>query len=82
MKINEIIEKLCKHEISKQEAIEQLFAITDGLQKRSALRFTVESIGFTVHDDHGILNLKLPYGYSKMEGNVKVDDKVDVVFLP
>lgn len=82
MKVKEIIEKLCNHEISKQDAIEQISIITDGFRRNNALEFTVEESGFTVENNHGYLKLKLPYQYSKMEGRIKKGDKVDVVFLP
>lgn len=82
MKVKEIIEKLCNHEISKQDAIEQITIITDGLRKNNALEFTVEESGFTAENNHGYLKLKLPYQYSKMKGMIKQGDKVDVVFLP
>ena len=82
MKIKEIIEKLCNHEISKNDAIEKLSIITDGLRKNNALEFIVETVAFSIENAHGILNLKLPYQYSKMEGRIKQGDKVDVVFLP
>lgn len=82
MKAQEIIEKLCSHEISKQDAIEQITIITDGLRRKNALEFTVEESGFTIENNHGYLKLKLPYQYSNMEGKIKKGDKVDVVFLP
>jgi len=82
MKIKQIIEKLCNHEISKQDAIEKLLIITDGLRKNHALEFTVEETAFTIENDHGILKLKLPYQYYKIKGRIKKGDKVDVVFLP
>ena len=82
MKVKEIIDKLCIHEISKQDAIEQITIITDGLRRNNALEFTVEESGFTVENNHGYLKLKLPYQYSKMEGRIKQGDKVDVVLLP
>lgn len=82
MKVKEIIEKLCSHEISKQDAIEQITIITDGLRRNSSLEFTVEEIGSTSENNHGYLKLKLPYQYSKIENRVKSGDKVDVVFLP
>jgi hypothetical protein len=82
MKIKEIIEKLCSHEISKKDAIEQISIITDGLRKNNALEFTVEEIGFTSEENHGYLKLKLPYQYSKIDGRIKKGDKVDVVLLP
>ena len=82
MKVKEIIEKLCRHEISKEDAIEQITIITDGFRRNNALEFTVEETGFTVENNHGYLKLKLPYQYSKIEGKIKQGDKVDVVFLP
>ena len=81
MKIKEIIEKLCNHEISKNDAIEQLAIISDGLRKKNALEFTVDEVAFTIENNHGLLKLKLPYQYSKIEGRIKQGDKVDVVFL-
>jgi hypothetical protein len=82
MKIKDIIEKLCNHEISKFEAINQIKNITDGLRKNDSLEFIVESFAFTVGDNHGILNLTIPYGYSKIEGKIKRGDKIDVLLLP
>ena len=82
MKVKEIIEKLCSHEISKQDAVEQITIITDGFRRNSALEFIVEESSFTVGNNHGYLKLKLPYQYSKMEGRIRQGDKVDVVFLP
>jgi len=61
MKVKEIIEKLCSHEISKQDAIEQIAVITDGLRKNNALEFNVEEVSFSVENNHGYLKLKLPY---------------------
>lgn len=82
MKIKEIIEKLCSHEISKNDAIEQISIITDGLRKNNALEFIVEEIGFTSENNHGYLRLKLPYQYSKINGRIKKGEKVDVVLIP
>lgn len=82
MRIKEIVEKLCNHEISKEEAIKQISIITDGLRMNDALEFIVEHTGFTSENNHGILKLKLPYEYSKMEGKVKEGDKVDVLIVP
>lgn len=82
MKIEEIIDKLCSHEISKHEAIEELTTITKGLRKNKALEFEVTYVAYTAENNHGILHLKLPYQYSKMGNRVKVGDSVDVVFLP
>ena len=81
-KVKDIIEQLCNHEISKQDAIDEIASITDGLRKNNALEFNVEEVCFSIEDNHGYLKLKLPYQYSKIEGRVKSGDKVDVVFLP
>lgn len=82
MKVKQIIEKLCNHEISKTDAIEQIKIITDGLRKNESIEFVVEKSGFTSENNHGCLKLKLPYQYSKMENKVSKGDKVDVTFLP
>jgi hypothetical protein len=82
MKVKEIIEKLCLHEISKKDAIEHIARITDGLRKNNALEFKVEEVSFSVENNHGYLKLKLPFQYSKIENKVKSGDKVDVMFLP
>lgn len=82
MKVKEIIEKLCNHEISKTDAMEQIKFITDGLRKNESLEFVVEETGFTVENNHGYLKLKLPYQYSKMKNKVSKGDKVDLTFLP
>ena len=82
MKVKEIIEKLCNHDISKTDAIEQIKVITDGLRKNESLEFVVEEYGFTSENNHGYLKVKLPYQYSKMENKVSCGDKVDVTFLP
>ncbi len=84
MKISEIINQLCSHEISKQEAIVQLTEITDGLRKKNTFEFTVEEVGHIQdgHLTHGYLNLKLPYRFYDIQDRVRVGDKVDVTFLP
>lgn len=80
-KVKEIIGKLCSHEISKQDAIDQINIIANALIKNNALEFTVEESGFTLENNHGYLKLKLPYQYAKMERRVKRGDKVNVLFL-
>ena len=82
MKVKEIIEKLCSHEISKYEAIDEMNDIINKLRRDRALEFNVEQVSFCVENGHGYLSLKLPYQYSKMRDKVKIGDKVDVVFLP
>jgi hypothetical protein len=52
----------------------------EAVQCADALEFTVTGIAFTVNNDHGLLDLKLPYLYSKIEGRVKTGDKVLVTF--
>ena len=82
MKIKEIIEKLCNHEISKTDAIKQIKLINDGLRKNESIEFVVKSTSYSVENNHGYLGLMLPYQYSKMKNKVSKGDKVDVIFLP
>jgi hypothetical protein len=81
MKAQEIIERLCRHEISKGEAINQIDELINGLRKRGSLEFTVEESGFTSENNHGFLKLKLPYAYSEMI-DIKKGDKVDLMPIP
>ena len=82
MKLKEIIEKLCNHQITKMDAIEQIKVITNGLRRKESLEFVVDESGCTSENNHGYLKLKLPYQYSKMQNKVTKGDKVDVTFLP
>ena len=44
------------------------------------LEFEVVEVSSTVENNHGFLKLKLPYGYSKIEGILSKGDKVTVSF--
>lgn len=78
MKIDEILEKLCNHEISKSDAKELIKNIIDNYKHKNYIEFTVESTSFNCHNFDGYLNLKMPYGFAKMENVFKKGDKVDV----
>lgn len=78
MRLNEIINSLCNHEISKDEAIEKISSIINSFKRREPMEFTVQDVKFSVQDNHGYLFLKIPYGYSKIEGKFKLGDAVDV----
>lgn len=45
MKVEEIIEKLYNHEISKKEAIEFIDSIIDSVRKRANIKFVVKESG-------------------------------------
>lgn len=81
MKIEEIIDKLCNHEISKSDAIDEINIIVNKLRKDGAIEFIVDVVAYTVNDNTGYLKLKLPYQYSKIQDRVRAGDKVDVIFL-
>lgn len=81
-KVNEIIDNLCSHEISKQEAFDALFSIINGFRKGNALEFEVRKILFTEENNHGILEFVIPFGYRDIEGKVKIGDRIDVTLLP
>ena len=81
MKVEEIINKVCNHEISKSEAIKVIKEITDSLRKQGAIEFNVESVAFGCETNDGYLHLRLPYSYNKIKDKVKKGDKVDVSFI-
>jgi len=80
MRIEEIIEKLCNHEITKNTAISELKNIANKKQDED-LKFKVEGIAFTSDTDSGILNLRLPYQYSSMKGKFRLNDRVYVTLV-
>ena len=80
MSIKEIITELLNHEISKSEAINMLEKHRDSFRNKNSLEFEVESTGFTMFNNHGILKLKIPYYYEKMK-KIKAGDKVDVMLI-
>ena len=82
MKIEEIVTDLLSHNISKIEAIDRFETIIDSLRNRNGIEMEVESISFSVKDNHGFLELKKPYGYSKIDGLINKGDKVDIILIP
>jgi hypothetical protein len=82
MKIKQVIEQLCSHEISKQQAIELITEITDSLRSKRAIGFYVEGIAFSSESNDAILNLRAPYYYDKIKGRIEIGDLVDVEILP
>lgn len=83
MKIVEIVNKLADHSISKQEAIEKLKEITEGMRKNGSLTFEVTNISYSVVENHAFLSIKMPYGYNDVKkSGIKSGDKVDVMLIP
>lgn len=80
MKVEEIITELLNHEISKSEAINMLQKHRDSFRNKNSLEFEVTSTAFTIDNNHGILELKIPYSFEKMK-NIKKGDKVDVMLI-
>lgn len=78
MNINEIIDKLCNHDISKHEAKDLLKDKTQKLRQKESIEFTVKEVGFCCKNNHGYLELILPYQYDKIKGKVRCGDKVFV----
>jgi|LakMenEpi03Aug12_release.lakeMendotaPanAssembly.Ray.scaffolds.fasta_scaffold3733717_1 hypothetical protein len=78
MKIDEILNKLCNHEISKQQAKELIKHITDSLRNKNCFEFTIEEISFNCHNFDGFLKIKMPYGFAKMDKKFKTGDLIDV----
>lgn len=76
MRIEEIIENLISHKISKDVAIDMLRTIANKKITDSDLKFKVTGIASTSQSDTGILNLELPYQYKQMQGKFKLNDRV------
>lgn len=77
MRIEEIVESLVNHDISKKEAVIQLKIITNSLMKKGGVLMQVETVAFTSENGHGILELKAPYQYDKIK-HFKKGDLADV----
>lgn len=77
MRVPEIIDKLCNHEISKREALHELEKILNN----EALQFTVEEFSYTVGKQHATLKIVLPYQYYKVQDKIKKGDNVNVFLL-
>jgi hypothetical protein len=82
MKIKEIIDALCNHEITKAQATEKIESIFDGCRINNSIEFQVVEVGEYHPSGLYYLKLRLPYEYSKIKDNVNSGDKVDVIFLP
>lgn len=74
MNIDEILNKLCDHEISKEDAKRLLY------KKEKSLVFDIESTSFTVENNHGILKISLPFGWSEIS-HFKAGMKVKVKLI-
>lgn len=77
MTSSQIVEQLCNHEISKEDAIKEI----ESIRKGNLIRFIVDGISSATPDNHGYLKLKLPYQYFKIENALKKGDSVDVSFI-
>mgnify|MGYP001039791378 CR=1 FL=1 len=77
--VNEIIESLLNHEITKRVAVERLKNLANGMLPQNGIEFNVESVAFSVKDDHGFLRLVIPYGYAKITGIFNEKDEVVVI---
>lgn len=82
MKIKQIVDKLCNHEISKVEAVDFLAEIIDSFRNKNAIGFFVEQVAFSSENNDAVLSLRAPYSYNKIKGKVEIGDRVDVVILP
>ena len=81
-KLETIIDNLLRHEISRNQALEDIRKITDGMRKKQAIECDVTEVAYTVDNKHGRIRLEIRYGYHKIEGKLKTGDKVDLLILP
>jgi hypothetical protein len=82
MRIEKIINNLINHEIDKHEAVNQIREITEKLISGGGIEMVIESVSFTVKDDHGYLKLKKPYKFSEIKDVFNNGEKVKVILIP
>ena len=81
-KLDQIIDNLLRHEISKTEALAQIREIPNMPFTWVPLKLDVIDLGFTTPDDHGWVRLEIRYGYKKIKDKLKKGDKVTLFILP
>ena len=77
-----ILNDLLSHQISKAEALSLLKDITDGLRNKGAIEFEIDEISFTVQENHAYVSLKKPYGYNQIKNIISKGDKIDLNLIP
>jgi hypothetical protein len=77
MRIAEIIDQLCSHQISKSDAIEKLRDIVEEQRCCAGFDYFVNEVGETVSEE---CYLKLySYSYTKNKSKIKKGDRVKVI---
>lgn len=80
MKVEEIIDGLLRHDVTRVAAISAIKEIVDNLRTRGSMKMEVEAVYHTTVDDRLHLDIKSNYGgYSKVRG-IKKGDSVYVDF--
>ena len=77
-KIEQIIDALSKHELSKHEAVDMIRSLFNEQRRKEAIEFEVEQVSFSVENNHGFIKAKIPYGYNKIDGKIEKGSKIDV----
>ena len=80
--MEDILNDLLSHQISKAEALGLLKGITDGLRNKGAIEFEIDKISFTVQENHAYVSLKKPYGYNQIKNIISKGDKIDLNLIP
>ena len=83
--IKNIIDQLCNHEISRQEAVSQIRKITNGLRLRENIEAEVEEIG--TRGDDVYLKVIIPFKarelcFNNERDKIKDGDKIDITLIP
>jgi hypothetical protein len=82
MNISEIIDRLCAHELTRDEAKEKIQEIVDQYRQKGALEFEIMEVGFTSCNNHARIRIEKRYSWKDIEGKLKKGDKVDLIIRP
>lgn len=77
--IERIINRLLNHEITKDEAVEDLRLIARGKVPKGAVSFTIEEMEFKVADKEAQVCLVGPYKFEDLYDTISTGDRVYVV---
>lgn len=81
-KLEEIIDSLCSHKISKGQALEEIINIFDEFKSGRGHNFVVDGVGFSAESNHGYISAVIRYGYKHIENKIKKGDTIYVTVIP
>ena len=79
--IDEIIESLLSHEISKRKAIKEIRKIIDGLTSSGMIEMKAGDMAYNIDNKDACIQLSIKDGYDKIK-HINTDDKVLIIKKP